>query len=184
MPVSMESPSVDRAPVQDNVADVVEWVFALATSLDGFTAQLRRAYGLNAHERLAVAALWSSGPMTMTELGQWIPLSRAAVTTLVDRLEALEIVRRGSDPSDRRRTVVTIVPTALDDWLPVYPAWRANLMELADEFTPEEWATVVRFGARLRAINEDEATRLKQMSDDTLKALIGSASATVEGIMR
>jgi DNA-binding MarR family transcriptional regulator len=184
MTVSITPKPADHVPDRGDVADVVQWVFSVATSLDGFTAQLRRAYGMNAHERLAVAALWGCGPMTMTELGQWIPLSRAAVTTLVDRLEALGVVQRGSDPADRRRTVVSVLDSALLDWSPVYPHWRANLMELVGEFTPEEWSTIVRFHARLRTVNDDEARRLKQMTDDELRSLVGRNDDPVEGASR
>src|SRR5688572_33460958 len=70
---------------------------------DSLTSQLRRGWGLNAHEMQAVSMLWEFGRMTMTDLGRRIPLSRAAVTTLTDRLEQLGFVKRVPDPTDRRR---------------------------------------------------------------------------------
>ena len=159
----------------------MDWVFRVATSMDGYTAQLRRAYGLNAHERLAVAALWATGPMTMTELGSWIPLSRAAVTTLVDRLEALGLVQRGSDPSDRRRTVVRVVERAIDAWRPVYEPWAEQIEVIANEFDDTEWATINRFLQRFREVTDADSQRLRQMSDAQLKSLVATRQAANNG---
>lgn len=99
MTASMESTAASyeaAAPAREDLEAVADLIFRAGTAFDGLTAQMRRAFDLNAHERLALAALWSHGPLTMTDLGAWIPLSRAAVTTLVDRMEEYGLVRRGS----------------------------------------------------------------------------------------
>lgn len=90
-------------------------VWRLSFSLDALASQVRRQLGLNAHEGLAVTYLWSLGPMTMSELGDRIPLSRAAVTSLVDRLEESGYVRRTADEHDRRRTVLSITSRPAKD---------------------------------------------------------------------
>jgi len=56
-------------------------------------AQWRRALMVNAHERLAMINLWNEGSLSMSELGTRIPLSRAAITSLTDRLERLGLCR-------------------------------------------------------------------------------------------
>ena len=162
-------------PAREDEAAFMEWVFRLSTALDGYTAQMRRAYGLNAHERLAVAALWADGPMTMTELGSWIPLSRAAVTTLVDRLEATGLVTRGSDPADRRRTVVSVCMNALDAWRPVFDPWQRRLLDMAAGYSDEEWSVITRFVEGLRVATVEETNRLKQLSEQQIQGLVERA---------
>ena len=39
--------------------------------------------------------------------------------------------------------------SALLDWNPVFREWQRGLMSLVDEFTEDEWATIVRFHAGL-----------------------------------
>src|SRR5690242_15778077 len=88
-------PMADGSTTQAEMTEteaVADFMFRMGASFDAFTAQMRRALELNAHERLAISLLWARGPQTMTELGVGIPLSRAAVTTLVDRLEGSGLV--------------------------------------------------------------------------------------------
>lgn len=63
-------------------------------------------------ERLAMLVLLGGEALTMSDLGERIDLSRAAVTTLVDRLESSKVAKRDNDPADRRRTAVKILPSA------------------------------------------------------------------------
>lgn len=160
-----------EVPARDDLEAVADSIFRSATAFDGFTAQMRRAFDLNAHERLALAALWAHGPLTMTDLGSWIPLSRAAVTTLVDRMEESGLVRRGSDPGDRRRTVVEITRAAIDRMVPVIEPWGDDLGELVSSLAEHEWDVVHRFLDSLRALNIRHADRLRAMPDEEIRAL-------------
>jgi DNA-binding MarR family transcriptional regulator len=152
----------------ENVADTV---FRTGASFDAFTAQMRRAFDLNAHERLAISLLWARGPQSMTELGTGIPLSRAAVTTLVDRLEAARLVRRRTDENDRRRTVVEVTQDALDRMLPVIKPYLEALGHLAARRSSEEWETISRFLAEFTVLNDEHAGRLTALGDGEIQAL-------------
>lgn len=172
----MSTTTVESAghPASMDSQAFMQWVFRQITSFDGYTAQIRRAWAINAHERLALAALWADGPMTMTQLGAWIPLSRAAVTTLVDRLERDGFVTRGSDPADRRRTVVSVSEDALNSLMPVLQPWADAMHQLGSNLTDEEWKTVSRFLTGISAISGDQATMLKAQSDEELRAQLAA----------
>ncbi|MCW2920253.1 MAG: transcriptional regulator [Thermoleophilia bacterium] len=159
------------APSREDVTAVADLIFRTGTAFDGFTSQMRRAYDLNAHERLALAALWSHGPLTMTDLGSWIPLSRAAVTTLVDRMEEYGLVRRGSDASDRRRTVVELTPEATERMVPVLEPWGADLAQVLGSLADEEWTVIHQFLQSMRGLHERHANRLRAMGDEEIQAL-------------
>lgn len=167
--------SLDSTPIsQGDARAITDALFQLSTSLDGFTAQVRRSLKLNAHERLAVAVLWARGPMTMTDLGAWIPLSRAAVTTLVDRLEDAGLVRRGADPADRRRTVVEVSMASLDRLIPVIEPWSVDTTALIDGLEPSEWVVVSNFLASLMRVSDEHAAKLQELSDEQLQQLVES----------
>lgn len=150
---------------------VANMVFLTGASFDAFTSQMRRAFALNAHERLAITALWAQGPMTMTDLGSVIPLSRAAVTTLVDRLEGAGLVRRTSDERDRRRTVVEVSEQTIQRMMPVLAPYVEGLERLVATRSREELETISRFVDEFRALNERNTTRLSSLSDEEIQAL-------------
>jgi DNA-binding MarR family transcriptional regulator len=107
----------------------------------------------------------------MTDLGTGIPLSRAAVTTLVDRLETARLVRRRTDENDRRRTVVEITSAALDRMVPVITPYIQALGELAGRRSSEEWETISRFLAEFTVLNDEHTGRLIALGDGEIQAL-------------
>lgn len=62
----------------------------------------------SASERMALLILTTNEPLSLSELAAKIGLSRAAVTSLADRLELLGAAVRVPDPEDRRRTTLSI----------------------------------------------------------------------------
>lgn len=59
--------------------------------------------GTNTSERLALRVLHQIGSMSLSELGKATTLSRAAVTSLADRLERTGLATRKPHETDRRR---------------------------------------------------------------------------------
>ncbi|MCW2972168.1 MAG: MarR family transcriptional regulator [Thermoleophilia bacterium] len=159
-----------------NPRELISFIFQVCTTYDRFTGQMRRAFGLNAHERIAIAMLWERGPMTMSELGAWIPLSRAAVTTLVDRLEDAGLVARGTDPVDRRRTVVRHTELSETRMVPVIGPWIQSMIELADSHA-ENWPIIEGFLNEFREATNGHAQQLVDMSDAAIHKLAESAPA-------
>ena len=100
----------------DLVAQITNGPLHTGLHFDGDTNQAERM----ALMTLSIAADRGEA-MTMSELGSWIGLSRAAVTALADRFERAGVIVRLPDSTDRRRTIleitshgVNLVNTALD----------------------------------------------------------------------
>ncbi|MQY22305.1 MarR family winged helix-turn-helix transcriptional regulator [Nocardia macrotermitis] len=76
-----------------------------------------RRYGLQRGEFDVLAALRRSGEpfeLTPSALAETLMLSRAGMTSRVDRLERAGYVRRVADRSDRRSLRVALTPTGLE----------------------------------------------------------------------
>lgn len=131
-------------------------------------AQWLRGLTINAHERLALSHLWEHGPMTMSELGVRIPLSRAAVTALTDRLEALGYVQRTPDAHDRRRTVLSLNSRPSELITPMVDEFERAVEELSTSFSADEQAAISRWSAGLRDIAHDQAAVLRRRTDEEL----------------
>lgn len=146
------------------------------STIDALGSQLRRGWGLNAHEMQAVSMLWEFGRMTMTDLGRRIPLSRAAVTTLTDRLERLGFVRRVPDSTDRRRILLEVTERVEQEFQRIHGPWNARVEEYVAGLDPTVWATVVDVLADLRDIARDEAEELRALSREEIEQLGGGGS--------
>lgn len=64
--------------------------------------QAEQAMGLGEYEVLLLLARAESRRLRMSELAERLVLSRSGVTRLIDRLQAEELVERGSCDTDRR----------------------------------------------------------------------------------
>jgi DNA-binding MarR family transcriptional regulator len=149
-------------------------------SLDGLTAQFRRSWGINAHEMQSIMTLWEFGRMTMTELGRRIPLSRAAVTTLTDRLEKIDLVRRVPDPTDRRRILLEITERVESEMTRICSNWDARVQAYVEQLDPAVWAQTVDILVNLRQMARDEADVLRAVRSDAPDAE-GDAGADGSG---
>lgn len=139
-----------------------------SVALSGLYAQWLRGLTINAHERLAIAHLAKSGPMTMSELGARIPLSRAAITALTDRLEALNYVLRTPDTQDRRRTVLSLTGRPAELMHDLTVPFVGSLKEYEAGFDEAELEIVRRYNAGLADVLERHGAALRTRSDEEL----------------
>ncbi len=75
--------------------------------------QLLRPLGVSAAGGLVLGLLRDRGPMSPSELGERLIVTRAAVTGLLDSLERRGFITRSVNPADRRSLVVEITPAGL-----------------------------------------------------------------------
>ncbi len=107
-----------------------------------------QAVGMGPTDLYAVGTLHFHGRMTSGELAAKTGLTTGATTRLIDRLEQRGLVRRVTDPADRRRVLVEAVEdnaVELDDALA--PA-RETLGAVFAECSPEEIAVLTDWFSR------------------------------------
>jgi DNA-binding MarR family transcriptional regulator len=95
---------------------------ALATELTVLMAIVSRVSRVDLERHLpqeigsavqyGVLRMLRSHPCTLTELSRMLALEPASLTPVIDALERHGLVQRGRDPSDRRRTPLTITVKA------------------------------------------------------------------------
>ena len=129
---------------------------------------MRRVYdnhltgvGLKLTEAYLLGHVHTHGPMTQTQLAEWLGIGRAATGALIDALEAKGLVERSAHPADRRVWLVATtrqaaplveeiigIDTALRQrlWTGVSPAERRQLSE-----------TLQRIQGNLAALLDDQS---------------------------
>ena len=75
--------------------------------------RLLRPLGVSSAGGLVLGLLRDHGPMSPSQLGDRLIVTRATVTGLVDSLEAKGFVRREPNPADRRSLSIQITPAGL-----------------------------------------------------------------------
>jgi DNA-binding MarR family transcriptional regulator len=85
-------------------------IIRLARAHRALAAQLMKAVGLGPDQGALMMHLWSVGPVRQTALAAHFGRDSASTTRTVQRLEHAGFVRRDTDPTDRRATLVR--PTA------------------------------------------------------------------------
>ncbi len=97
------------------------------------------------------------------ELATITKLTTASITGVIDRLEFAGLVKRTSDPRDRRRVVVKLVPEIARTrvapvFAPLLNEWQRELSTYSDS----ELVLILKFQQRMLAILQDQVTRLRE----------------------
>jgi DNA-binding MarR family transcriptional regulator len=87
--------------------------------------------------------LFEHGPVTAGRLAELTGLTTGAVTGLVDRLESAGYVRRERDPNDRRRVIVTLVPSALAGVMPLFEPMLVEMHASHARYSDEEMTAIL-----------------------------------------
>lgn len=69
---------------------------------------------LHPGQEFLLAALGDHGPCAIGELADHLGVEQPTITKMVARLEPSGVVARSADPSDGRRTLVSLTPTGTD----------------------------------------------------------------------
>ena len=101
--------------------------------------------GLGITDMKALSALLREGSMTAGQLAKRLSLTTGAVTSVVDRLERRDLVRRAPDADDRRKVVVTVNQQTLISGDNPYRSMGAAFSQLLDSFTTEQLEFLARF---------------------------------------
>ncbi|MBO0763549.1 MAG: MarR family transcriptional regulator [Hyphomicrobiaceae bacterium] len=138
-------------------AAVMRWQDAAALYDEEVGARL----GLSLTERQCLACL-TRGPRPAREIAEATRLTRAAITTLVDRLEERGLVRRTPDTADRRQVLVSITPKARRQTAQYYgPIAAAGAVFLAG-FSRAELAAIRKFVDGALELQQGQIARLER----------------------
>jgi hypothetical protein len=78
----------------------------LSTEIDALDWRAADHFGINRTDLHLIDVLWTTGPMTATELAHAVGLTSGGLSIALDRLERVGYVQRSQHPDDRRRVVI------------------------------------------------------------------------------
>jgi DNA-binding MarR family transcriptional regulator len=117
-----------------------------------FQRHIEELTAVNPTDRAVMEELLEHGPQSPSRLARAVGITPAAMTTSLDRLEALGHATRGPHANDRRQVVVAATPESTRVIMTEVMSMVGALESIQREFTAEEMTAVTRFLERAVAV--------------------------------
>lgn len=110
-----------------------------------FRNAMGRKLGLNITESDCLSFLGIKGTATPTEISHYTGLTTGSTTTMLDRLEKKNFIRRKANPNDRRGILVEINEEYAAVAFPLVSGIQKAHRDLIDSYTDAELETITSF---------------------------------------
>jgi DNA-binding MarR family transcriptional regulator len=116
--------------------------------------------GLHVTDAECIDFLMEMGPSTAGALAKATRLTTGAITNVIDRLEKAGFVKRGPDPNDRRKVVVSHIPEKKTATSAHYGALARDVQQLLQTYDEDQLALLKKHTAALTKIFQDRVTEM------------------------
>jgi DNA-binding MarR family transcriptional regulator len=140
---------------------------ASQAATERFDALAAEALGINRTDANCLDILDNEGgTLSAGRVAELSGLTTAAVTAVLDRLEAKGYVRRARDEKDRRRVLVELTPLMRERTQAIWgPLGIEGAAEL-ERYTADELQAVIEYFQLSRELNERHAERIRGLRFD------------------
>jgi len=132
-----------------------------------FHQQAAAAYGVGITDMKALQLLLQDGPLTPGDLAARLNLTSGAVTSVLDRLERREMIRREAHPDDRRKVIVRADHEKLAAGENVYASIGDAFARLHDALTIEQLMFLIDYYESSIALTRAETAKLSDPGSAT-----------------
>jgi DNA-binding MarR family transcriptional regulator len=143
-----------------------------ADEVDEAVAQRLR---LNRTDLRCLSVLARAGSMTASALADAAGLTRGAMTTALDRLEAANYVRRVRDQQDRREVRIELTDAARKEIDLLYGPLAKKGFAMLQKYTTEELAAVLRYLKDGWQLQRTHAQRIRGLANHSLRGEVSGA---------
>ncbi len=149
-----------QAPFQDMRHETVLNLVRTATLLSARATQLfRRSDLTEAQFNVLFALKFSNGRITQAELGKRLVVTRASITSVLDKLESKSLVKRVDVPENRRIHHVELTESGRRLVNEVEPLYRKAVHEVLGDLVDAECHTLIGLTERVRERARDMIAR-------------------------
>ena len=158
---------MSRESKEELLREVIYAARASEAATDRFDALAAEALGINRTDARCLDIVDNEGgAVTAGRLAELAGLTTAAVTAVLDRLDAKGYARRVRDESDRRRVLVELTPLLRERTEAIWgPLGREGQKQL-ERFTVAELRSMIEYFGMAREVNERHAERIRDLRFD------------------
>ncbi len=157
--------TLSRWIIEERIENVVRSLRRVNVQGSIFGQTIAIRLGLSESDIDALELLIDTGAATAGQLSEVMGLTTGAVTRVIDRLEQAGYVRRQTDPADRRRVVVEVVPERVATVQSLLESLERASAEEIERYSPEQLALINEFLTRMADLTQTEATRLRSAGE-------------------
>ena len=154
-------------PKSELIAAVGQRIQSFQDATDEMDEAVAGRLGLNRTDLRCLSVVSQAGPMTPSALADATGLTRAAMTTALDRLERAGYLRRVRDQQDRRSVRVELAKEAVRDVQAMYGPIAAEGARMLQKFTAAELSAVLKILDEGSKMQRDHAKRIRVMGAKT-----------------
>ena len=104
------------------------------------------------------------GALTAGQIAELTGLTSGAVTGVIDRLERARLVKRASDPSDRRRVIVEMTYARADEFREIFGPYAQGWDELASRYSPAQLDLIVSYVVGSVQLLQEQTLRVRSLA--------------------
>lgn len=134
----------NRDDADRSVEDLVQVCRRLYDAIDRLDTQAASLVNVSRND-LRCLNLLAEAPAKPTHIAKELGLTSGSVTSLLDRLERANLIRRDRDPEDRRGVVVHPTKHLFDTVGPLYLSTVRKLQERATTYSQAELNDAIRY---------------------------------------
>ncbi|MDX9975877.1 MAG: MarR family transcriptional regulator [FCB group bacterium] len=139
-------------PFEDLRHEAVLSIVRTASMLANGGADIFRQHDLTeAQFNVLLALKYKDRTLTQSDLGQRLVITRASVTSVLDKLEAKKLVERRNVPGNRRIFHVELTPKGQDLVEKVEPVYRETVHRVLASFSDKDCRALTALLERVRA---------------------------------
>lgn len=121
--------------------------------------------GINRTDGRCLDVIDRLGELTAGQLATEVGLTTGAVTAMVDRLEAAGLLRRKSDPTDRRKVLIAMTDEAKQITMEVYGQMAQATAPFVSQLSDRDLITLISFFYASRDVNLELAKKVRNRTE-------------------
>jgi len=125
-----------------------------------FRNTIGKKLGLNTTDFEGLDLIFYRGVTTPSELSRYTGLSSGSTTAMIDRLEKSGLVKRQSNPDDRRGTLIVIDREAALNVRPLFTSVRVAQNQLLDGYSRQELKILSDYFKRSATMFDEERQKM------------------------
>lgn len=122
-----------------------------------------RHLGINRTDLRCLGVILERGPASASMLAETMKLTRAAMTTVLDRLEQAAYIHRVRDGTDRRRIKVEATQQARKAVREIWAPIRIAGLGLLTKYTSEDLQLLIQFFEEYCTLQKGQAERIRNL---------------------
>lgn len=146
---------------QQRLDELIDMIRDLSDETVLYHQAAAEKFGLNATDTKTASLLRKMGPVPAGVIAERLGLTAGAVTNIIDRLEHAGFVRRKSDPKDRRKTLVELVPKKIREASKVYTSMSDAFLVLSQKYSDKELELLFDYFEKAKDILHEETLKLR-----------------------